>query len=24
MADYPSHIHIHEEGPRDGFHIDPA
>ena len=24
MADFPSHIHIHEEGPREGFQIEPG
>ena len=24
MADCPSHIHIHEEGPREGFQIEPG
>jgi len=24
MADFPAHIHIHEEGPREGFQIEPG
>ena len=23
MSDWPQHIHLHEEGPREGFQIEP-
>ena len=24
MSDWPKHIHLHEEGPREGFQIEPG
>jgi hypothetical protein len=24
MADFPARAHVHEEGPREGFHIEPV